>query len=222
MQQLGAAGPREGEEGANMRLKAILHFLCVGLGIALNRSSLAQINIDVGGNGSSLPSSSFGGAAGQPGYWNSVTGATHGTVRLRGTSGRWLPSYIEIVSNAGTGARYQTGQIGDFAALFNDACQAWPYTLIRISKLRAGTYDVYSYGWTSYAGYVSSTDITVAGITRPIVLPMPLNAFLEGRTHVVHRVTLRNHEQLEVLIQSTPMFTGGAISGLQVVRAGKN
>ena len=140
-------------------------FLCVlGLIAAVlmgpGGARAESINIDFSGS-RGTPNSAFGGAAGQPGTWTSIT-STGNTWNLPGLDGSATDVYLNLsgfMSTTGTG-----GNSGALAALLDDNFltnddNGWTVTL---NNIDAGTYDVYVYapGNTS----VSTGAYTINGV----------------------------------------------------------
>lgn len=125
----------------------------------LGGAATAQdFNVDVGARGSA-PSSGYGGAAGQPGFWNSVT-ADHVTPFTTGPT----PDDVFLVNVHGnpTGVGFhQFGGMdlvsgsdpsvsGDDAALLNDHLATHSTSLescMYLNGLENGTYEVVTYAW---------------------------------------------------------------------------
>ncbi|MCE7900375.1 MAG: hypothetical protein DYH07_09810, partial [Armatimonadetes bacterium ATM1] len=88
---------------------------------------LVGINLDIDNNtvppyaGGGVPSASFGAVAGQPGFWNGMTGSNgdHGLLRDLNGQLTTVRMIVEAFSGA-TGAWGYLGNTGDYALLLND------------------------------------------------------------------------------------------------------
>ncbi len=110
-----------------------------------------SINIEFG-NGSSVPSASYGAAADQPGHWNSLgTMPTSQRFPMRGLNGQTLPARLYNIGTTQLMAFNNPGTGGDDERLldemylsFNNPVDACMF----FEGLRNGRYEVYLYAFT--------------------------------------------------------------------------
>lgn len=193
------------------------------------RGQSLNIDLDIfagppeSGNGS--PGPGFGGAAGQPGFWNRVdaAGPSQATV-LAGLDGS--PATATLVATGGIGSSggsgYQ-GNTGDFRALLNDYARLDGGAIqYRFSGMLRGRYLIYTYA-VDAGGQVIPAEVWVPGSSTPnpriVTGPMPGNAFAEGITHSVHELEL-TAGSFEIILRNH--FQGppnASVNGFQIVAA---
>jgi hypothetical protein len=176
-----------------------------------------NIDIDVmdgdPGIGNGAPSSSFGAAAGQPGYWNRLGTAGGDPQMILGLDGQQSPIVMTAVTTSSfsrIGYRFE-GNTGNYALLLNDASAVAPLisggTLrFRFEGLASGTYLLYTYA-VNVGGQVINTPVYVSLANQPqtqvVTGPMPGNAFEYLVTHSIHEVDVQSGF-LEVSIMQPP------------------
>lgn len=219
------------EKGQYTELSAMFRLLlCWLLGTAMMLAGTAaawaqSFNIDqdiadspvVGGG---APSSSFGGAAKSPGYWNAIYGGGPTTPKqLRDLSGQLSNVWMQATGGTGSWGGWNIpGNSGDYALLMNDASRiggAGPEIDYQFTGLIAGQYLVYTYS-ASPTGTYANTYVEIEGASIPWQLvtgQMPANQFVEGMTHSVHSVFLDGN--LTVKIHGTWPYS--FCNGIQIV-----
>lgn len=163
--------------------------------ICVATAAHAQFNIDLDLHsappelGGGAPSSSFGAASGQSGFWNAVPATGEGPVVLRDLEGNLSGITFSGVEGGGGNAFNNPANTGDFARMLNDGrffdSEAWTF-----SGLAAGDYILYAYA-VHPSGMITNTTVTVVGSTVPVQTvagPMPGNAFQLGITHSRHEI----------------------------------
>jgi hypothetical protein len=211
--------------------------------LTLCTSAAAQsFNVDVGEDPSlgsfGVPSSTYPGAAAQPGFWNGLTDGVAGQATPAFGAGTpwWITTLNDLAGNPTTvtvSAVMSGNSVGDFVfnnasttgddqALYDDvgdvggtASQAtWT-----INGLQSGFYDVYLYAWapdnSTYitrvsAANTSSTDPQTSGGAWP-------GGHLLGTTYTKHSVTV-NAGTITMTITTVSGF--GSNNGFQIVRTG--
>jgi hypothetical protein len=173
-----------------------------------------SINIDFW-NARGTPSSAFGGAAGQPGTWASIT-STGITSNLPGLDGSPTDVSLSLASpgalSMGTG-----GTSGALGALLDDNfftsvgnSSGWTVTL---SGIDPGTYDVYVYAPANTS--VSTGAYTINGVPMPSLPGAdPLTSFVLGTNYDVLSGLSVSGGTI-TLSSSDPWYVG--LSGIQVV-----
>lgn len=218
----------------NSRINSVMMRMVMLLGIVTSLAACAagqgiNLDFDIGigdpelGNGA--PSSSFGAAAGQPGFWNRVIfGAS--PVHLLGTDGQSSSVVMTAESSGsfgGIGFRNETNT-GDFALLLNDAAQVATlstggYVSYNFTGLNSGSYQVYTYA-VSPSGETVETPVHIAAATKnqtqTVTGPMPGNAFGYLITHSVHEVVV-GPNGFDILVVQPPAHNSSMfINGIQI------
>ena len=180
------------------------------------------VDLDVGigdeGIGNGAPSSSFGGAAGIPGYWNRTPTGGGVTWSLRDTSGSPTPVTVRWTGSAGGLGYRNTNNTGDYALLLNDAENVGTGGLnFTISNLLPGSYSVITYA-VEPQGHLWETDISVPGSTTPnpqaVWGPMPGNQLILGVTHSIHDIDLSGGP---LTIIAAEHFPRSYVNGFQIL-----
>ncbi len=166
--------------------------------LAASRMVAAQsifVDMDGGFGGSEVgtgaPSSSFGAAAGIPGYWNQVQEGNGGPLPLRDTTGGLTNVSMHWSGSGGSFGYNNPNLTGDFRLLMADAEPVGhPGLTYTISGLSSGQYRIFTYACKPQGQALTSL-ITVpdsAQGTVAVTGPMPPNFFVEGVTHSVHDI----------------------------------
>ena len=189
-------------------------------GAALTSAGYGQaFNVDMdiffgspqGGNGA--PSSSFGAAANQPGFWNRSPGS--GLRVLRGLDGYTTSASFEVLSREGgwdTLGWENPINTGDYALLLNDGNPVGE--LLRgnvltyiFSGLQAGTYKIFTYA-VHPQGEASPTVVFVPDSIgeqyQTVTGPMPGNSFAYLVTHSIHEVILSSGADITIILDQPP------------------
>ena len=99
------------------RIAAIAALLSGGL--ALGQSVNVDLNMSAGA-GSGVPSATFGGAAGSPGTWNSITSASPQSSALVDVNGNAIPATLTRSRTVGFTQFNNVVTTGDFDKLMDD------------------------------------------------------------------------------------------------------
>lgn len=199
-----------------MRTQATGILLWATIAIATPQS----FNIDTNMNtdpelGGGPPSSAFGAAAGQAGFWETVPTGNNGPFVLRGLDGLPTGVTLSAVGWGGGGAWNNPVNSGDYKLLLNDADRIAPGFEYTISGLVPGPYRVYTY-CIKPNGQFGEAFITVPGAIVPTKHAsgiMPGNQLIEGVTHTVHDVTVVNGS---LRIQAAGPWPNAYLNGLQI------
>lgn len=174
-------------------------------------------------SGFGAPSSAFGAAAAQPGFWNAVQNQTTTSntppITLSDLSGTPTGVTITMSTNAPNGFAHwsftNSSNTGDFARLLNDAHivnnNPGPFSnTYTFSGLQPGIYDVITYGVRPMTG-ASATRVDVTGAGQQTVTgPMPGNAFALGVTHAWHTINLTGSSFTITVDHNTSLGSAGA------------
>lgn len=188
----------------------------------LTGSAIAEsLNIDLttslGG-----PSSSFGAAAGQAGFWNSIDRVdfTMPAISINGLDGSSTDVLVTFPNSPGSGggAMNPPALSGDVSALFEDwiGSSDFPET-VSLSGLDAGTYQLYVYAsplaWATTNFMVNTVganlDATVSGGWN--------GAFEEGVNYAKFDLDITSGNLDIGWVAGTP-FGAGLFSGIQLVQ----
>jgi hypothetical protein len=191
-----------------------------GLGIAAGAWG-QSFNIDINSEfgtpqeGGGPPSSAFGAAANQSGFWNAVPAQGPGNFALRNLSGQL--SGVMLIGPAGGsgGGNNFPGNTGDFAFLLNDFRSINPSNTFTFTGLANGLYELYSYAVYPSQTSLTTTLVTVGGVTHAVTGPMPGNEFILGITHSIHTVSVTSGTLAVTLDMSGP--NNGILNGFQLV-----
>lgn len=161
---------------------------------AAGQSFNIDLDISAGGEvvGQGVPSSTFGGAANQPGLWNRLGAASHTQAfPLLDLSGNATTATVRWnVSGGGRGSG-MGNNTGDYRLLLNDRTLISVPTTYHFENLLPGRYQVYTYGIDPSREYLP-LKVEVPGAASPIQYagqgPMPGNRFELGVTHCIHEL----------------------------------
>jgi hypothetical protein len=211
------------------KASAIVLFALGIVGVAGAQSF--NIDLDVGGGdpgvGSGAPSSSFGGAAGQPGFWNrfGFGGVPLPVGGLDGIKTSIVMDASYHGAGGGGGGFAFTGNTGDYALLLNDAATvgsigAGGRLTYTFTGLAAAAYLVFSYA-ANVNGIAIDTPVTIPGAiptTEVVTGPMSGNALEHLVTHSIHAVQVNATGTFEIIFQQPPMMHANMdVNGFQVV-----
>lgn len=189
-----------------------------GVLIASAALASAQFNIDLNSEfvppelGGGAPSSSFGAAANQAGFWNLIPAQGNPPLLLRGLSGELTSVSLTGPTGGGGGGNNFSGNTGDFALLLNDGRIVASTSSWTISGLTPGRYQVWTY--VVFPGIeMIPADVTVPGsITsnpQRVSGPMPGNSFELGITYSLHEIDVNGDLVIRVdRITESPMVNG--------------
>ncbi|MGH7245060.1 MAG: choice-of-anchor Q domain-containing protein [Phycisphaerales bacterium] len=216
-----------------LRLSAISTMLLLA-GTALGQS----VNIDLNFTGKTIPSASYGAAAGQPGTWNQVvaTGGAGASSSLVGLNG--LSSGLTILAKTNSGNHNGDLGSGDFGSLMDDYAMGFDtngVVTIEISGLDEGFYRAFAYasltpadqtyvdgfGFTNYHNSYLSGDVGGLGFGSGSTSgPTVPDTFQYGKTHVVFNFTVGAGAPKLKLTSSCDFVSLAkcAFNGLQLVK----
>ncbi len=190
-------------------------------------ASLAQaqaFNLDVGDNLVlwPVPSSAYGAAAAQPGFWNNVHNP-YSTVLsdLTGT-----PTGASCTSTITSSFNWPFGPLtGDDMNLMNDIqaiSSIGPAATWTFSGLANGNYTVYTYAWApDSANARTSVDVTGSSDPQQIVGGSWTGSpHVQGVTYALHHVAVTNGTL--VVTCAGASNTSGSVNGFQLVPAGSS
>ena len=194
-----------------------LLFLAVGAG---GQSLNVDLDIFAGdpSNGNGAPSSSFGAAAAQPGYWNRTRAGSSPPQSLFDLVGQPTTVVMTVPVGAGSagGSNYPINT-GDYALLLNDYADIPDQMVFRFSGLMPGAYTVWTYA-VNASGHLWPVDVSVDGAVPPnpqrVTGPMPGNSFQYLSTHSVHSVPSLNGD---LVIRLSSPWPRGKVNGFQIV-----
>lgn len=189
-----------------------------------------NIDLDVGfgdpGIGHGAPSSSFGGAADQPGFWNrfGFGGLPQVIAGLDGLpTGAALSSVTSSGSSFGGGFAFMANT-EDYALLLNDAASVGTQVqggniTYTFAGLLPGQYAVFTYA-ANVNGIAINTPVTIIGaipVSETVTGPMPGNALVHLITHSIHQVEVDVNGTFQIeFIQPPGMHTNMNVNGFQV------
>lgn len=201
--------------------KLLLSFLVATMG-AISAAQSFNVDLDVmagdpvAGNGA--PSSSFGGAAGQPGLWNRVNCVTAGPIPLFDTSGSLTGTVLTVTGFGSGGGSNLPINTGDYALLLNDYADIFGSLTYTLTGITLGSYEIYTYA-VNASGFTSPVPVHISvtgGIEGVLTVtgPMPGNSFANQITHAVHHSNLMTNT-LQIRLEGSAPHA--KVNGFQVV-----
>ncbi len=187
------------------------------------QASAQSFNIEIG-TSATVPSSSFGAAAGSPGTWNAVTSSTAASITLKNLDGT---NSTVTMTHSLTGSFFNNTNAnltGDYQSLLNDV-QADSTITYSFTGLTPGQYLIYTYALDAHstanpAHVVVNNALGVSNQDSGFLTPTS-NDFHIGGTHALHNRVVNIGDTVTITV--TP--NGGAIAelaGIQIVRMGNN
>ncbi len=180
----------------SMSRAIILPTLTATLTLLAGQAMGQSFNVDLNnasGSGAGVPASSFGAAAGQPGFWNSVTSGTAATSTLGDLNG-----FVSTTTfTRDTGGTFKgaddVGVSGEAAKLIEDYQSLSGFGTLSYSfnNLAFGTYAVYTYAaLPNGGGNTSGVTVTNTSSKYQYVGANALSSskFIPGTTHSIHIV----------------------------------
>lgn len=187
----------------------------IGFMLCASNVSAQAFNLDFGGNELTRPTSSYGAASGQTGFWD-----TSGLGPFRDVAGT-LTS-VTMGTNGSIDSHEIPGATGDDERFMESVLEFSPsFTTTAFSNVASGSYDLFIYSWMGSSAGPDSLTFTVrngvsskvAKINNTSVWP---GQHVEGETYA--------HLQIEVLSQFqfigiTFVFQSGfnGINGIQLI-----
>ena len=182
--------------------------------IGVQPAAATPFNIDYGTH-FGTPSSAYGAAANQPGFWNNPLAGTTTPQQLRDLSGALTAVTIAMGSPQLEFFADHPLTAGDDEALMDDAVDLFGRaTGFTIANLPAGPYDIFTYAWAP-DDPTFRTGVTVNMTGRLVGGPWPGSQVL-GVTYALHRITLAPGENLNVVAQT--VVGAGSINGFQIAQ----
>jgi hypothetical protein len=177
--------------------------------------------------GGGAPSSSFGAAAGQAGFWNAIPISWSYVWDLQDLSGADTGVDVAVAASDSISgqAAYNPLTSGDYTLLLNDARQVGytvpgGYQIYTFSGLENGPYQVYTYAAPPYGG-ISATPVEVLGSTSPnpqvVTGPISGDFFELGITHSLHDVLVTDGTLVVSITMPPGVEGGGWVAGMQIV-----
>lgn len=202
-------------------------FLLLGIAGLLGASDAwaLAINIDFG-TAFGTPSSGYGAAAGQVGYWNGIVPTSSGPHALLNLAG--APTGVTLTISAGEASfsYNDSSTSGDDQALLDDELDIRPTGVgntatVTLIGLPAGTYDVYTYARDAEAPTNEEVSVNVNGVGGQNVMPTSdtFSGFALGENYALHTVTIAAAQNLSVVVTivADPGTDYGMINGIQIV-----
>ncbi|MFM9957227.1 MAG: right-handed parallel beta-helix repeat-containing protein [Phycisphaerales bacterium] len=210
-----------------MPLCRALTLSTLALAALAGTASAQSFNVDINstsGFGAGVPASTYAGAAGQPGTWNSVLSSSPNTVALTNLNG--TASAVSL-TRATNGTFINTTNLttnGNFSLLHDDYQRLSPQGTLSytFSNLEAGTYAIFTYaanpddaGSDALVSVPGSSSLPTQSVGGAIVG----NKWIPGTTHAVHikqSVPAGGSITVNVLADSLNGFA--ACGGFQLVK----
>ncbi|MCH8275078.1 MAG: PEP-CTERM sorting domain-containing protein [Armatimonadetes bacterium] len=205
---------RIGGLAAGLWLAALPVFGQIGYNVDFNHPNAPP---EAGGG---VPSSAFGAAGDQVGFWNGIPIIRSGEFPLYDLNGM-LTSARLTVTGVSTGIAFRNpSNTGDHAKLLNDGNEITDLDTYTFTGLLPGPYRVFTYA-VPPQGYEAPATITVVNSTSPnpqvVTGPMPGNRFELLITHADHRATVGQDGVLTVIAEYYEAFPDTYVNGIQVV-----
>jgi hypothetical protein len=203
--------------------------LCLVSAIAGGTPALAQsFNLDVGTTQNHCPTSAYGAAANQPGFWLSVQTDNHPVVPLTDIAGN--PTTVTITETGGNGdfGIVPTAWTGDDANLMNygsDCGGAGGSIVWTVSGLAAGNYSIYTYAEAPDFPDIYRTNVSVTGSPQPTQLvggPWTGSPHVQGVTYALHTKDIAAGAILTITTTTagSPAGNLGTCNGFQIKKNG--
>ncbi|HYE02128.1 MAG TPA: hypothetical protein VD963_02715 [Phycisphaerales bacterium] len=200
----------------------------VAVGLLAQAASAQSFNVDLdtapGAPGAGAPATTFGAAAGQAGFWNTLTGSTATAITLSDLLGN--ASRVMLTRSSAAGGNFSSANAnanGDFALLMEDgqdlSASTGPVSYV-FSGLAPGSYDVYTYANAPDFG----PDMTIIATTNPTGSANPQtiggnypapDTFGVGITHALHSVTVGSDGLLTITADGD-VGSFGTVNGFQL------
>lgn len=199
----------------------------VSLSCALAAHANAQsFNIDLefpGGSpslGQGIPSSAFGAASGQTGFWNG-TGFGSGPFALSDLNGNLTAATMSFLGVSSLLGFNNPTNSGDYRLLMNDAAQVGTVVqggsaTFTINNIANGSYQVWTYA-APPQGTPGSTNVTINGVSMFAIGGASSNTFSLGGTHVVHNTFVTGNTLTIIVNDPTGDGLPAFINGFQIV-----
>jgi len=183
--------------------------------IGVQPAAAAPLNIDYG-TAFGTPSSAYGAAANQPGFWNNPLPGTTTPQLLRDLTGALTVVTIAMGNPQLEFSLNHPLTVGDDEALMDDAVDLFGRaTAFTIAHLPAGTYDIFTYAWApDDPTFRTGVNVNMT-VGRLVGGPWPGSHVL-GVTYALHRVTLAPGQNVVVVAQT--VVGAGSINGFQIAQ----
>jgi len=177
--------------------------------------TIDAFNIDYG-TAFGTPSSAYGAAANQPGFWNNPLPGTTAPQQLRDLSGALTAVTIAMGNPQFEFSANHPLTVGDDKALMDDAVDLFGRaTAFTIANLPAGTYDIYTYAWApDDPAFRTGVNVNMSG--GRLVGGAWTGSHVLGVTYALHQVTLAPGQNVIVVAQT--VVGAGSINGFQIAQ----
>lgn len=187
--------------------------LCLFLGLLGPPAWAQSFNLDVA-EGAGTPNPNYGGAARQPGAWNSHPGNDMTPFALKDLSGNTSNVTLWMPLPFGPAHADHPATGGDEAALLDDYfdLHSTP-AAFELVGLRPGRYGVYTYAWAPDDAAFRTT-VEVNGQGAVLIGGGWPGSLAEGFVYAHHQVTITGTQSLSIFTFGRPR---GTLNGLQIV-----
>jgi hypothetical protein len=192
--------------------KALALMVALGLG-AGTASAQPYFNIDFNA-AFGTPTSAYGAAAGQPGVWQTLTGAA-GPTTLNDISGAATAVTLTLSPAVGQFQFNNAGTLGDDQALMDDFLDiggVGSSVTMTFANMTPGSYLVYSYAWAADSA-TFITSVNASGGPQLVGGAWPGSQQL-GVTYALHSVDVLVDGLLTVSFTTDAGF--GSVNGIQI------
>jgi hypothetical protein len=198
------------------RIASLAPLVALGLALASAPAAAQAINIDVN-NLYGTPSSSFGGAASQPGVWNSVL-PTVGSAPLVDIGGNATGATITAAGMAASYSFDNLGTTGDDQALMDDLSDPSPNGATwTISGLASGNYVLVTYAWApDNMLFISNVSVAGSSDAAQTVGGAWPGGYQLGATHALHHVSVPPGGPIVMSIVAAGGGSFASLNGFQV------
>lgn len=184
------------------------------------------INLDMNrgpgaGAGAGVPTSGFGGAAGQPGVWNDVPPTGLGPIALVGLDGAATGVTLTRSGNLFLTAFNHSNTTGDYDRLLDDCMGFTGPTTMTFSGLAPGPYTILVYAITPFED-LNYVNVTVQGSTsqNPQIVggSVPVNNLLPQACYSTHLVDVAPGGSIVVSMTDFGKSNQGVVNGVQIIQ----
>lgn len=195
----------------NIRIAAVSTYLWSGaaFGQALNIDCTVRAT-------SPTPSSGYGAAAGQQGFWSAVPNAVD--FPLRDVVGSVTTATFSCIGGVGEGLTVPSSNPDEVNLLTDAVTMDFLGNFITIAGLQTGWYDLYVYCWVGrpdslpFEGRIS-TGFNTVGLSASSNLPWP-GGQVEGITYAKATIRVGTYLSIDT---SPPLNRSYVVSGIQLV-----
>lgn len=178
-----------------------------------------SFNVDIGSSNLSIPNSTYGAAAAQPGVWTRVSAVPAGPQALKDLStGNLTAVTLTVTGGLGDFSFNNAGTALDDERLLDDAmdlgtsASTWTF-----SGLAAGNYQVYTYAWApDDVSYRTNVAVTGAAEASQLVGGAWAGSHAQGLTYALHTRSIAAGGTIVVTTNTSIGF--GAVNGFQIYK----